>query len=74
MRNITKPYLYEVLISFEEQQEAMEGFKQRRDMVRFMFLEVPLGFWVWNGLQGSILQEKSRRHERGVEVGGRAWV
>lgn len=43
----------------------MEEFTQGRDMVRFMFPEIPLGFWLWNGLEGSILQE----NREGMRVG-----
>lgn len=41
---------HKVWILFKGQQEATEEFTPGRDMVRFTVLEVPLGFWVWNGL------------------------
>lgn len=37
--------------------KPQRGFRQERDMVRFIFLEVPLRFWVGSILQGSRLQE-----------------
>lgn len=46
------------------------GFLSRgKDMVRLTFLEVPLGFWVGTGLQGSTLHKKRRKGESGGWAG-----
>lgn len=52
-------------VKFQEFHPGSRGgvLSRGKDMVRFTFLEVPLGFWIGNGLQGSIPQEKRREGE-----------